>query len=134
MLDAAGKGNGAFCQLSVVGGGHDAHRAGGDGRRVTAGPAALGACARSICGNQSLKARAGALLAEVWNCRSAVVVGGSPSVRLFSWATTAALGLIERVAPVGQKLGDEGVFLIRLHGQWCQRERDGKRNVVAHGA
>ena len=38
------------------------------------------------------------------------------SARLFSWATTASLGLIECVAPVGQKFGNEGVFLIRLHG------------------
>jgi hypothetical protein len=33
-----------------------------------------------------------------------------------SRATTVALGLIECLAPVGQKLGDEGMFLIRLHG------------------
>lgn len=31
-------------------------------------------------------------------------------------ATPAALGLIECLAPVGQKLGDEGMFLIWLHG------------------
>lgn len=54
--------------------------------------------------------------------------------RLSSWATTVSLGLIERAAPVGQKFGDEGVFLIRLHGQRGQCERDGERDVIAHGA
>ena len=45
-----------------------------------------------------------------------------------------SLGLIECLTPVGQKLGDEGVFLIWLHGQWGQREGDGERNVIAHRA
>ena len=31
-------------------------------------------------------------------------------------ATAASLGLIECLAPVGQKLGNEGMFLIWLHG------------------
>ena len=31
-------------------------------------------------------------------------------------ATAVSLGLIECLAPVGQKLGDEGMFLIWLHG------------------
>ena len=42
--------------------------------------------------------------------------------------------LIERLAPVGEKLGDEGMFMIRLHGQRGQCEGDGERNVIAHGA
>lgn len=35
---------GALSALGDCGGGLDAHRAGGDGRRATTGPAALGAC------------------------------------------------------------------------------------------
>ena len=49
-------------------------------------------------------------------------------------ATTAALRLLERLAPVSQKLGEEGMFLVRLHGQRGQRKRNGERNVIAHGA
>ncbi len=65
ILDAAGDGKGALCQLSVIGGGGlDAHRAGSAGRRATTGLAALGACTGSICGDQSIKARTRALLAE----------------------------------------------------------------------
>lgn len=45
-----------------------------------------------------------------------------------------SLRLIECLAPVGQKLGDEGVFLIWLHGQRGQREGDGERNMIAHRA
>jgi hypothetical protein len=41
-----------------------------------------------------------------------------------SRATTVSLGLIECLAPVGQKLSDEGMFLIRLHGQRGQCEGD----------
>jgi hypothetical protein len=26
------------------------------------------------------------------------------------------------------------MFLVRLHGKWGEREGDGERNVVAHGA
>ena len=43
-------------------------------------------------------------------------------------------GLIKCLAPMGQKLGDKGVLLIRFHGQGGQCERDGERNVITHGA
>ena len=54
------------------------------------------------------------------------------AVYLSSWATTVSLGLIECLAPVGQKSGNEGMFLIWLHGQWGQCEGDGERYVIAH--
>ena len=56
------------------------------------------------------------------------------AARLSFGATTACLRLVERLAPMGQKLGDEGVFLIRLHGQGGQCERDGEGDMIAHGA
>src|SRR5688572_28012840 len=49
-------------------------------------------------------------------------------------STPAALRLLERLSPACQKLGNEGMFLIRLHGQRRQCECDGERNVIAHGA
>ena len=42
--------------------------------------------------------------------------------------------LIKCLTPVGQKFGDEGVFLMRLYGQGGQCERDGERDMIAHGA
>ena len=51
-----------------------------------------------------------------------------------SRATTVSLGLIERLAPVGQKLGDESMLLNRLHGQRGQCKGDGERYVIAHRA
>ena len=65
----------AHCACRRVGSGLDAHRADGDGRRATTGPAALGACAGSVCGDQSLNARAGTLLGETSSCCSATSVG-----------------------------------------------------------
>ncbi len=51
-----------------------------------------------------------------------------------SGATTVSFGLTKCLAPVGQKLGNEGMFLIRLHGQRGQCEGNGERNVIAHRA